>query len=86
MSAREEPCVYVNGIACGLRRKGRSNVNVADYVGLAGARLDAVDERLARDVVAYAGAYTLLMPASQVRRRKCLGLVFADDRQLVCRA
>ncbi|KAL6757552.1 inositol hexakisphosphate-domain-containing protein [Haematococcus lacustris] len=54
INMREEPVVYVNGRPFVLREESRPLKNMMEYAGIDAARLEAMEERLKKDVLAEA--------------------------------
>ncbi|CAE6436067.1 unnamed protein product [Rhizoctonia solani] len=52
INLREEPIIYVNGVAHCLRRENYSLRNMKDYGGISAGRLEILEDRLKNDVVA----------------------------------
>lgn len=52
VNMREEPMVYINGKPFVLREEVRPLKNMMEYAGIDAARLEAMEERLKKDVLA----------------------------------
>ncbi|KAF8754252.1 Inositol hexakisphosphate [Rhizoctonia solani] len=54
---REEPIIYVNGVAHCLRRENYSLRNMKDYGGISAGRLEILEDRLKNDVIAEVNSF-----------------------------
>ncbi|CUA76059.1 Paladin [Danio rerio] [Rhizoctonia solani] len=57
INLREEPIIYVNGVAHCLRREGYSLRNMKDYGGISAGRLEILEDRLKNDVIAEVNSF-----------------------------
>ncbi|QRW17895.1 paladin [Rhizoctonia solani] len=57
INLREEPIIYVNGVAHCLRRENYSLRNMKDYGGISAGRLEILEDRLKNDVIAEVNSF-----------------------------